>query len=331
MLTVPEQITIVEVGPRDGLQSLDKWIPTDVKVAMIDRLSAVGFPVIEATSLAHPRVVPNLRDATEVLSRIRRRPGTIYRALVPNAKGAERAVDAGVDEMLGLVAVSETYSRKNQNMSVADAIEQAGFAFDIASRHGTGFVIAMSMSFFCPYEGRIPEVRALDVFRALYGRGIRRFYLAATVGMEDPRYVNTLFRTILARWPDVELGFHVHNLAGFGLANIIAALDAGVTRVEGAICGLGGGIVMPDVIGNLGNVPTEDLVHLLNEMGVRTGIDTAEVIRAAHDVSEMLAIRPKSYATRCGMRTDLLARAGLPVPDAERKTPSFDPMTTRSS
>ncbi|MBI2218416.1 MAG: hydroxymethylglutaryl-CoA lyase [Candidatus Rokubacteria bacterium] len=308
MLNLPKRATVVEVGPRDGLQSLDTWIPTERKVAMVDRLSEAGFPVIEVTGFAHPRVIPNLRDAEDVMAKITRRPGTIYRALVPNAKGAARAAESTVDEMLGLLTVSETYCRKNQNMSVDEAIDQAAAALEIASRAGARFVMAMGMSFFCPYEGRIPEERTLAVFAKLWERGIRRFYLAGSLGMEDPRHVNAVFGRIRDRWPEAEVGFHVHNIAGFGAANIVAALDGGASSIEGSICGIGGGIVMPTSMGSVGNLATEDIVHLLNEMGVDTGMETREAIAAAHDVSAILGIQPASYASRCGTREDVMER-----------------------
>lgn len=308
MLTLPPRVTVVEVGPRDGLQSLDRWIPTEQKVAMVDRLSQAGFPVIEVTGFAHPRVIPHLRDAEEVMTKIARRPGTIYRALVPNARGAQRAADAGVDEMLGLLTVSETYCRKNQNMSVDEAVDQAALAFEIARRAGAQFRMAMGMSFFCPYEGRIPETRTLAVLSQLHARGIRRFYLAGSLGMEDPRHVNAVFHAVRRQFPDVEVGFHVHNLAGFGAANIVAALDGGATSVEGSICGIGGGIVMPTTMGSVGNLATEDVVHLLNELGIETGLDTAEAVRAARDVAALLGIEIASHVTRSGVRADVVAR-----------------------
>ena len=157
MLNLPERIVIAEVGPRDGLQSLDRWIDTDTKVAMIDRLSAAGFPVIEVTSFTRSTVVPHLKDAEEVCGRIARRPGTVYRALVPNARGAERALDAKLDELLGLITVSETYLRKNQNMSLDEAVEQGIRCFRTADAAGVGFVMAIGVALWCAYEGRIPE------------------------------------------------------------------------------------------------------------------------------------------------------------------------------
>ena len=192
MIQWPARVAVVEVGPRDGLQSFHRWVETDIKVAMIDRLSELGFAVIEAASFSHPQAVPMLRDAEEVFRRIKRRPGTIYRALTPNAKGAERAIASGVDELLGLITVSEAYSRKNQRMSVADATEQARKAFEIAERAGARFVMALGMAFWCPYEGRISEDRVLALIARLYSYGIRRFYLAGSVGMEDPPVTSTI-------------------------------------------------------------------------------------------------------------------------------------------
>jgi hydroxymethylglutaryl-CoA lyase len=305
----PTKVAVVEVGPRDGLQSFHRWVDTDVKVAMIDRLTDVGFPVIEAASFSHPKSVPLLRDSEEVFRRIKRRPGTLYRALVPNAKGAERAVASGVDEILGLTTVSEAYTQKNQRMSVAEAADQACKAFEIAERAGLRFVMALGMAFWCAYEGRIPEERVLVLLARLYAAGMRRFYLAGSVGMEDPRHVNNLFRLILERWPDIDVGYHVHNLSGAGTANLIAAVDAGASSVEGSICGIGGGMTMPSALGAVGNLPSEDIVHLLNESGVDTGIQTQEIQQAARDIASMLGIEARSHVTRNGTRLDVSARA----------------------
>ncbi|MGE0718155.1 MAG: hydroxymethylglutaryl-CoA lyase [Alphaproteobacteria bacterium] len=307
MWAMPKSVKVVEVGPRDGLQSFPRWIETDVKVAMVDRLSLVGLPVIEVTGFAHPRVIPNLRDAEEVLARIRRRPGTVYRGLVPNARGAERAAGAGVDEMLGLVTVSEAYLRKNQNMTMEQAVEQAGAAFRIADAAGIAFVMAMGASFWCPYEGRIPEEKVLGLLARFRDMGMRRFYLAGSTGMEDPAHVNRLFRKASDRWPDIELGFHVHNMAGIGTANVVAALDGGAVSIEGAICGIGGGMTLPTTIASVGNLPSEDVVHLLNEMGNATGVDTAAMRDASRDVAAMLGIQPRSHLAHSGTRADVMA------------------------
>lgn len=309
MLTFPARTTVVEVAPRDGLQSFHRWVDTDTKVAMVDRLSDVGFPVIEVTNFAHPRVIPHLKDAEEVMERIKRRPGIVYRAQAPNPRGAHRAVAAKAQEILGLIAVSEAYNLKNQNMTLEQGLAAAIETFRVADAVHTPFVLAVAMTMWCAYEGRIPESRVLDMVGKLRNGGIRRFYFAGSLGMEDPRHVSSLFRQTLDLYPDIEIGFHVHNLSGNGPANIIAALDAGASFIEGAICGIGGGIMTPTTMGAVGNLASEDIVHLLNEMGVETGIKTDEVVAAARDVSALLDIKPQSYVTAAGTRAEILESA----------------------
>jgi len=294
----------VEVGPRDGLQSLPKWVETDHKVAMIDTLSDAGFPVIEVTSFAHPKVIPMLVDAEEVLSRIKRRPGTVYRALVPNKRGALRAVETDIDEVLGLMTVSELYLAKNQNMSLDDAITAGGECFRVADEAGRAFVMALGMSMFCAYEGIIPVEKTLDCVARLRNLGVTRFYLAASTGMEEPRQVGALFTAAIDRFPDCEFSFHLHDKMGLAAANLLAALDAGVRTVEGSICGIGGGIVFPGGTGSVGNLPTEDIVNYLNEMGVDTGLETERVLAAARAIGELIEIPVNSYLGQIGSRAD---------------------------
>lgn len=308
MLNLPDRITISEVGPRDGLQSLDKWIETDTKVAMVDRLSRAGFPVIEVTGFARSTVIPHLRDAEEVCARIERRPGTVYRALVPNVRGTERALGSKLDELLGLITVSESYLRKNQNMSLPEAIEQGIECFRTADQAGIGFVMAVGVSMWCPYEGPIPQDKTMAVLRQLREGGIRRFYLAGSMGMEDPAQVGAIFRRVASELPDCEVGYHVHNLSGWGTANVLAAVDAGARFVEGSICGIGGGIAMPTSVASVGNLPTEDLVAMFEAMGVRTGVDPGEAVAAARDVAALLGIEPRSHAAHVGTREELLAQ-----------------------
>jgi hypothetical protein len=208
---LPERIQLVDVAPRDGLQSLPKWIDTDTKVWLCNRLTDLGVPVVEVASFAHPKVVPNMRDAEEVFARIRRKPGVVYRGQAPNARGAHRAVEAKVGEMLGLITVSETYTRHNQNMSNDQAVEQNILSFKVAEREGIPFVMAIGMAFWCPYEGLIPEQAVVDLVGRFRNAGIKRQYLAGSLGMEDPAHVNRLFKRLYAQFPDVELGFHIHN------------------------------------------------------------------------------------------------------------------------
>lgn len=306
MLNLPERITVSEVGPRDGLQSLDKWIETDTKVAMVDRLSDAGFPVIEVTGFARASVIPNLKDAEEVCARIKRRPGTVYRALVPNVRGTERALESKLDELLGLITVSETYLRKNQNMSLQEAVQQGIECFRKADAAGVGFVMAIGVAMWCSYEGPIPQDKTVGLLRRFRDAGIRRFYLAGSMGMEDPRQVNAIFHRIGRELPDCEVGYHVHNLSGAGTANVLAALDGGAAFIEGSICGIGGGIAMPTSVASVGNLPTEDLVVLLESMDIRTGIDPQEAVSASRDIAAMLDIEPRSHAAQVGTRAEML-------------------------
>ncbi|MEI2414997.1 hydroxymethylglutaryl-CoA lyase [Orrella sp. JC864] len=306
MLKLPQSIKVVEVGPRDGLQSLPKWIDTDTKVWMVDRLSALGLPVIEVASFAHPKVVPNMRDAEEVFARIQRRPGTVYRGQAPNVRGAMRAVDAGVDEMLGLICATETYTRKNQNMSVDEAVAANIRSFEIAQANGIAFVMAIGMAFWCPYEGIVPDQAVIELVGRFHAAGMRHIYLAGSIGMEDPAHVGRLFAKLYQAHPDLELGFHVHNLSGMATGNIVAALDAGAHWLEGAICGIGGGMAMPTTIGSVGNFPLEDMVMLLDEMGVATGLDPEAVIAAAQEIGQRLDIDVRSHRANGATRANVL-------------------------
>ncbi|MGE0719968.1 MAG: hydroxymethylglutaryl-CoA lyase [Alphaproteobacteria bacterium] len=311
MLSLPDKVTVVDVAARDGLQSFHRWVDTDVKVAMVDRLSDAGFPVVEVTNFAHPRVIPHLRDAEEVMERIRRRPGTVYRGQAPNPRGAQRAVAAKVDEVLGLITASEAYNRKNQNMTIEQGVDAAIETFRISDAAGIPFLLAIGMSFWCAYDGLIPEERVIGLVDRFRAAGIRRYYLAGSLGMEDARHVGHLFRALLDRHPDIELGFHVHNLAGTGTANILAALDAGASFVEGSICGIGGGIMTPTSMATVGNIPTEDIVHMLNDLGIETGVSTEAAVAAAGDIAEMLEIVPRSHVVHAGTRAGIMRSAAL--------------------
>lgn len=310
---IPKQMLLVDVGPRDGLQSLPKWIPTDDKVWLCDRLTDLGVPVIEVASFAHPKVVPNMRDAEEVFARIRRKPGVVYRGQAPNVRGAHRAIEAKVGEMLGLITVSETYTRHNQNMSNDEAIEQNIQSFRLAERAGIPFVMALGMAFWCPYEGLIREEAVIEMVGRFHDAGIKRQYLAGSIGMEDPAHVNRLYRKLYDRYPGLELGFHIHNLSGMATGNIVAAMDAGVHWLEGAICGIGGGMAIPTSVGKVGNFPLEDLVTMLEEMGVETGLAAGEVIRAAQEIGSRLGIAVDSHRGT-GCTREAVMRAGAENP-----------------
>ena len=291
----PKKIKVIEVGPRDGLQSLNKWIPTQDKIKMVNLLSSANFPVIEVSSFAHPKVVPMLKDAEKVFEQINRKTGIVYRALSPNLKGTFRAVETKmVDEILGLLTVSETYSLKNQNMTLDDAINEAGKSLKLCEKHDVNFVMAIGVAFYCPYDGLISNEKILSVVKRLYDKGIRRVYLAASTGMENPSNINYVFNKTRDKFPDLDCGFHVHDRIGMAATNMFSALDAGATSVEGSICGIGGGIAMPHGTGDYGNLPTEDIVTMLNRSNIETQLDTKLVHETAEKISSLLKINSNS-------------------------------------
>jgi hydroxymethylglutaryl-CoA lyase len=306
---LPKKTTVVDVTARDGLQSFWRWVDTGTKVKIIDRLSEAGYGVIEVTNFAHPRVIPHLRDAEEVMERINRKRGVVYRAQAPNPRGAQRAVAAKAQEILGLITASEVYNRKNQNMSLDQGIDAAIETFRIAERANIPFVLAVGMAWWCAYEGEISIDRLLSLIERLRNGGIERYYFADTMGMENPRSIGERFDVVFDRFPDLEIGFHPHNLAGMGAANVVAALNSGVTSIEGSTCGIGGGIMTPANMPSIGNLPTEDIVYLLNEMSVQIDVETEAALACARDVAVLLDIDPESYLTKSGGRAGLINQA----------------------
>lgn len=302
MIEFPDSVKLVEVAPRDGLQSFPRTVDTETKIKLIDRLSEAGFPVIEVTGFASPRAIPNLADAAEVVARTQRHPGTRYRALVPNLRGTERALDVGrLDELLGLVTVSREYTRRNQNMTVEDAVAETLRSHDAARVAGMDFVVAVGMSMWCPYDGHIPPDRTIAVVEAIYRGGVRDLYLAGSMGLEDPRHVSSLFSTIRRLFPDLRLGYHVHDLSGQVVACVLAAMDAGVSWFEGAICGIGGGVATARPVGNMAS---EDLVRFFSDMGIDCGVTLDAALAAARDCATILDVEPLSAVMRNGPRSE---------------------------
>jgi hydroxymethylglutaryl-CoA lyase len=240
---------------------------------------------------------------------VRRVDGCVYRALVPNRRGAERAVAAGVDEVLGLITASDTYNRKNARMTVEENLALAAGMAQVAREARVPIVMAIGIAMFCPYEGEVPEERVLGLIERMRAEGVDEFYVATSVGLDGPRKVHTLCSQILERWPDLTLGIHLHNTNGMALANALAAMDAGVTVFEGSICGIGGGIRMPYGMPHYGNVSTEDLAHMFFEMGVDTGVDLRRLLDAGRAVKELLGLETTfSSALQGGTKEDVLER-----------------------
>lgn len=318
MISLPARAIITEVGPRDGLQSLGRWVPTDEKLWLIQRLAAAGIREIEAVSFAHPRFIPDLRDAEEVLERLPPMPGVNLRGLVPNARGAERAATTRIDEMVGLITASVAYSRLNQNTTIEGALDQAILALRIAERAGKRFSLGLGMAFWCPLDGLIPEERVMAIVARLYDAGLRELMLAGSLGFEDPPTVRARFARILDRHPGMILCYHVHDQAGIAAANVVAALDAGVTRFEVSICGLGGGVATPEAIGNM---PTEDLTQMLELCRIETGLESGAVIGAAREIAARLALPLNSRAGLHGNRAEALAHGRAKNAAKQEKAP----------
>lgn len=297
---LPEDVRIVEMLPRDGFQSLDEFVPTETKVELIDRLSETDVDEIEFTAFTHPDAVPNLRDAAEVAERINRRSDVSYRALVPNSIGMERALEAGVDKVNALIAVSETYCTKNQNATREECITEIERIVELADGTNVAVEAGMATSFYCPYEGRIPLEQTLSVVDAMVKAGVDEVTLATTMGLADPAQVSESLSAVRERWPDLDCGLHLHDTNGMSLANTLVAMQYGVDRFDTSVCGVGGGVVLPDELEGVGNTPTEDLLHMLSRMGISSEELFRSVSTVADDVADELDVGQNSHVVRGG-------------------------------
>jgi hydroxymethylglutaryl-CoA lyase len=307
-MLVPERVTICEVGTRDGFQIEPDFIPTEHKIAVVDQLTESGVPRIEVTSFVHPKAVPQLRDAEAVMATIRRRPGTRYAALVPNDKGAARAVDAGVDAIHTVLSASESHNLANVNMTIAESIEKLRAVAQIASRAGVPMQCGISTSFGCPFEGDVPLERLERVVTALVDLGARGIGLADTTGMANPRQVASVLEHLMPRFPGIEWTLHTHDTRAMAIPNILAAMQLGVTNFDASIGGLGG---CPFAPGASGNVCTEDLVHCLHAMGVTTGIDLDRLVAVSRRVEQIVGRPMPGQIIKAGPST-----RRYPVPDS---------------
>lgn len=297
----PDYVELVEVGPRDGLQNLDRCYPIEIKVEMVRLLVEAGLDRIEVTSFGRPEAVPQLADAEDLLSRLPR-TACIYRGLVPNRRGAERAAAAGVDEMLALVTASDAYTRRNQGMSLEQALGQLEEVAAVGQREGVPVTLALGAALFCPYEGEICPDQVLAIVDRAWEAGVEELYLATSVGVDAPRPLASLCETVAERHP-MRIGVHLHNANGMALANAVAAIDAGASFLEGSICGIGGGLHLPDRRVSAGNVATEDLIQMLDECGVETGTDFERILHAAEEIERLLELdAPSSSALLGGTR-----------------------------
>lgn len=282
MLSFPEAVTIVEVGPRDGLQNEATPIPTDVKVAFIDALSASGLPRIEVTAFVRADRIPQLEDAVEVCQRITRRPGVLYSALVPNERGLDRAAEAGLDEIAVFCSASETHNQKNIGCSIDEAL--ARFTPVVARAREAGMPVRgyVSTAFGCPYEGPVATEAVVRVSRALLDLGIYQVSLGDTTGMGDPSLVGRVGSAVLAHAAPTQVALHLHDTRGTALANAVVGLQLGITTFDASVGGLGG---CPYAPGATGNAATDEMVAMFEAMGVSTGV-SVDGLRAAVELVE---------------------------------------------
>ena len=291
---------MTEVGPRDGLQSADAIISTAAKVQLVNALSATGLPRIEATSFVHPKLVPSMADAEDVMRNIQRSPGVTYMALVPNLRGAERALQAGADELNVVLSTTETMNQRNLNMTVADSIRVFGEITRFAAADGIPVEAGLSVVFGCPYEGVVLPGQVLDLVQRLIDVGAHEILFADTIGAANPRQVFGLMTTVREKWPHLVVGLHFHDTRGLGLANVLAGLEAGIDRFDASIAGIG---ACPFAPGATGNICTEDTVYMLEAMGVSTGVDQAALIDAAAMVPPLVGQEVPSRRLRWTART----------------------------
>jgi len=278
-------VRLCEVGPRDGLQNEKAMVPTDVKVALIDMLTDAGLPAIEATSFVSPKWVPQMADAADVMARIARKPGVRYPVLTPNLKGFDAALAAGADEVAVFVAATESFSKRNINCSIAESLERARPVFEAAREAGVRVRGYISVVLGCPYEGNVDPAAVAEIAAALHALGAYEVSLGDTIGTGTAGKTQVLLRRVAERVPIAALAGHFHDTYGQALANIYASLELGVATFDCSVAGLGG---CPYAKGATGNVATEDVVYLLDGLGIETGVDMTKLRSAGRFISDHL-------------------------------------------
>lgn len=294
-MDLPRRVRIVEVGPRDGLQNEKQLVRTDVKVELIARLGAAGLPAIEATSFVSPKWVPQMGDNAEVMARIQRLPGVDYPVLTPNLQGFQSALAAGAQEVAVFAAASESFSRKNINCSIAESLARFEPLMDAAKAAGVRVRGYVSCVLGCPYEGEIAPEAVADVAATLFGMGCYEVSLGDTIGVGTPGKTRRMLDAVARRVPIDKLAGHYHDTYGQALVNIYASLEAGVATFDASIAGLGG---CPYAAGASGNVATEDVVYMLDGLGIETGINLDALV----DTSGWICAQ---IGRACGSRVSL--------------------------
>jgi hydroxymethylglutaryl-CoA lyase len=294
-MSLPARVRIVEMGPRDGLQNEKQEVPTAVKLELIERLGEAGLPAIEATAFVSPKWVPQMADHTEVLERMRRRPGVDYPVLTPNLKGYEVARAAGAAEVAVFAAASEAFSKRNINCSIAESLERFRPVLERSAKDKVKVRGYVSCVVACPYEGEVRPERTAEVAGALYDMGCYEVSLGDTIGAGTPGRTQAMIEACAKRVPVGRLAGHYHDTYGQALANIYASMELGVATFDASVAGLGG---CPYAKGATGNVATEDVVYMLHGLGIQTGIDLDKLVEVGAWISEVLKRDSSSRAGR---------------------------------
>jgi len=294
-MELPQRVRIVEVGPRDGLQNEPQSVPTATKVELVERLADAGLPAVEATAFVSPKWVPQMADHTAVLKAVRRKPGVAYPVLVPNMKGFEAAAAAGAEEIAVFGAASETFSRKNINASVAESLERFAPVCEAARARSIRVRGYISCVVGCPYEGVVKPEAVAEVAKRLAAMGCYEISLGDTIGVGTPGNVKRMIEAVAREVPIAKLAAHLHDTYGQALANLYAALELGIATVDSSVAGLGG---CPYAKGASGNVATEDVVYMLDGLGIETGIDLAKVFDAGRFICAALGREPTSKVAK---------------------------------
>ena len=300
-MSLPTHVKIVEVGPRDGLQNEAQVVPAAVKIELIERLGAAGLQTIEATAFVSPKWVPQMGDAADVMAAIMktaRRPGVSYPVLVPNMKGFEQALAAGAQEIAVFAAASEAFSQKNINCTIAESLERFRPVGEAARQHGIAVRGYVSCVVGCPYQGEVPPAAVAEVAARLHEMGCYEVSLGDTIGVGTPASVSRMLDAVALRVPVAQLAGHYHDTWGMALANIYASLERGVAVFDASVAGLGG---CPYAAGASGNVATEDVVFLMNGLGIETGVDLDRLVDAGAWICAELGREPASKVARAVM------------------------------
>lgn len=294
-MTFPSRVKIVEVGPRDGLQNESQPVPAAVKIELIDRLTDAGLPVIEATAFVSPKWVPQMADNAQVMAGIRRKPGVAYPVLVPNRKGLEAAIAAGVEEIVVFGAATESFSKRNTNCSIAEGIARFSDVCEEALRHGLKVRGDISVCLGCPYEGEVDPQAVVRIARELDAMGCYEITIADTIGTATAASTRRVIEAVAQHIAVDRLAGHFHDTYGQAVTNVYAALECGVATFDSSVAGLGG---CPYAKGATGNVATEDVLYLLNGLGIETGIDMDKLIAAGDFICRALGRPTNSRAAK---------------------------------